>query len=157
MQCVGKFTECPKFSVKNICKILQTFGFKSLVSCLGLGTFKSHPRLEFLLKVSVSSRSRNVSVSSRSRRFWPRPQLWQLLTCTILLDVFFVVLLMNKKYKSLEDPKRRYQQWEASSKYQPNHTGGEQHLVGPHVLPSKLPERTPSFPSGYSTEQNQKK
>ena len=28
----GKFTECPKFSVKNICKILQTFGFKSLVS-----------------------------------------------------------------------------------------------------------------------------
>ena len=63
LQCVGKFTECPKFSVKNIRKILQTFGFKSLESRLGLGTFNSRSRLEFLLKVSVSQRQCLVSVS----------------------------------------------------------------------------------------------
>ena len=59
----GNFTECPKFGVKNICKILQTFGFKSLVSRLGLGTFKSRSRLDFLLEVSVSQRQCLVSVS----------------------------------------------------------------------------------------------
>jgi len=34
---------------------LQTFGFKTLVSRLGLGTFKTQSRLNFLLKVSISS------------------------------------------------------------------------------------------------------
>jgi len=48
---------CPKFNVKKIRDILQICGFKSLVSRLGLGTFKSRSRLDFLLKVSVSSRS----------------------------------------------------------------------------------------------------
>ena len=38
-------------NVQNlVSKILQTFGFKSLVSRLGLGPFKSRSRLEFLLK-----------------------------------------------------------------------------------------------------------
>ena len=42
---------------------LQTFGFKSLVSRLGLRMFKSRYRLEFLLKISVSQRQCLASVS----------------------------------------------------------------------------------------------
>ena len=42
---------------------MQTLGFKSLVSRLGLGTFKSRSRLEFLLEVSVSQRQCLVLVS----------------------------------------------------------------------------------------------
>ena len=98
IQCVGKFTECPKFNVKNICKILQTFGLKSLVSRLGLGTFKSRSRLEFLLKVSVSSRSRNVNVSPQSQRFWPRLHLWLGLSTipTNLNDNFWLKTLNDR-------------------------------------------------------------
>jgi len=58
-------------------------GFKSLVSRLGLGTFKSRSRLDFLLKVSVSESQ--CFVSSRYRRFWPRLQLCQLSWTTPLL------------------------------------------------------------------------
>jgi len=43
-------------------------------SRLGLGTFKLWSHLDFLLKVSVSERQ--CFVSSQSRRFWPRLQLW---------------------------------------------------------------------------------
>ena len=51
-------------NVQNlVSKILQTFGFKSLVSRLGLGPFKSRSRLEFLLKVAVSQRQCLDSVS----------------------------------------------------------------------------------------------
>ena len=51
---------------KNWCqKYLQNIanvGFKSLVSRLGRGPFKSRSRFEFLLKVSVSQRQCLVSV-----------------------------------------------------------------------------------------------
>jgi len=63
---IAKYSEiypnihCRKFSVKSICDISKTFGFKSLVSRLGLGTFMSRFCLDFCSK----SRSRNVNVSS---------------------------------------------------------------------------------------------
>ena len=61
--------------VQNVHDLLRTPDFKSFVSHLGLGLFMSRSRLDLLLQVSVSSRSRGAKVSSRSRRFWPRPQL----------------------------------------------------------------------------------
>ena len=41
---------------KIFAKHCKRFGFKSLMSRPGLGTFKSRFRLEFLLKISVSQR-----------------------------------------------------------------------------------------------------
>jgi len=46
----------------------------SKVSCLVSVSARSSLGLEVLLKVSVSERQ--CLVSSRSRRFWPRLQLW---------------------------------------------------------------------------------
>jgi len=56
---------------------LQTFGFKSLASRLGLGMFKSRSHFDVFAQslglvtlMPHESWSRNVNVSSRSRIFW---------------------------------------------------------------------------------------
>jgi len=53
----------------------------------------------------------------------------------------------------LEESFRKYHPRES---YQGSHAVGAS-AVGARVLPSKFPERIPSFPSGYSTEQDRKK
>jgi len=69
------------------------------VSRLGHGMFKSRSRLDFFFSQSlglVSASQRQCLVFSRSRRFWPKLQLWNISIVLNLMKLFRVKIRKNR-------------------------------------------------------------